>query len=347
VATLSTLSDRLRTELGDLGKSFVHQIVADGITNRFLLPYSPVNGAGLVVSANGVDISTTVVVEEHTGYVTFDVMPVAGTFIVFAGTYYRYFTDSEIQQFVTEALSQHNAGHSDGYGRPVGVDNLPQMEEYPVVVQATTLALYTLATDAAFDIDIIAPDGVNIPRSERFRQVMQMVMDRQEQYKTLCSQLGIGMYKVDVFSLRRISKTTNRYVPVYLPMEVDDRSMPQRAIIAMPTYGSQIVPSTVQEQDFAFVQGDSFVTQLVFPFDVTGYDWKASIVTTYNYGPAITYWNIHQVDSTTLELSLTSEQTTMLPQICKWDIQAKTPSDTTYEQTYMRGNIYVTPQATV
>ena len=34
MATLNSLADRLRTELGDMGKSFVWQTKADGTTNR-------------------------------------------------------------------------------------------------------------------------------------------------------------------------------------------------------------------------------------------------------------------------------------------------------------------------
>lgn len=347
MATLSTLSDRLRTELGDIGKTFVYSAIADGTSDRYTIPYSPVDGLNLVVTVDNVDVSTAVTVEERAGVLTFDTPPAAAAIIIVAGTHYRYFTNTEIQQFVETAVGQHVANHADGFGRPVSLATLPALDEYPVVVHATTLALYTLATDAAFDIDITAPDGVQIPRSERFRQLMQMVMDRQEQYKTLCSQLGIGMYKMDVFTLRRISKTTNRYVPVYLPMEVDDRSMPQRAIITMPNYGSQPVVSSIPEQDLYLVQEDSYTVDLIFPFDITGYDWKSQIHMQYNDGIALQTFTIVKTTATKLTLSLTSEQTAMLPQVTKWDIQAKSPSDATYEKTYMRGNVYTTPQATV
>lgn len=348
MATLSSLSDRLRTELGDLGKTFVYSLTGDGTTVRFTIPYSPVDGLSMIVHVNGVDVSTTVTVEEHAGVITFATAPALGASVIIAGTYYRYFTNTEIQQFVNDAVMQHTANHSDGFGRPVTIINLPAIEEYPVVVWASTLALYTLATDAAFDIDITAPDGVVIPRSERFRQLMQMVMDRQEQYKTLCSQLGIGLYKIDVFSFRRISKTTNRYVPIYLPQEVDDRSMPQRAIIIMPTYGSQQVPSAVPEQDFTLYQGDSFSATLTFPFNISAYTFKAQISMTVGLtGVPIQTWNIQKTSTTQLIISLTSEQTAILPEICYWDLQATSPTDPTYEQTFMRGQLFVTPQVTV
>ena len=77
MATLTSLADRLRSELGDMGKSFVWQTTADGTTARFLMPYSPVDGVNLLVTLNGMDVSDAVTVEETTGYLTFDDVPAA------------------------------------------------------------------------------------------------------------------------------------------------------------------------------------------------------------------------------------------------------------------------------
>ena len=86
MATLSSLTDRLRTEIGDLGKSFVWQTTATGDTNRYLLPYSPVDAINMIITVDGVDVSPTVDVEETTGYMTFDTVPTEGATIVAAGT---------------------------------------------------------------------------------------------------------------------------------------------------------------------------------------------------------------------------------------------------------------------
>lgn len=349
MATLSSLAERLRSEIGDIGKSFVYQTTADGITNRYLVPYSPVDGANLIIHVNGSDVSNAVLVEEETGYITFDSLPNAGAPIVVAGTYYRYFTNNEICNFITDAFNQHTKNHADPYGRGVTIANLPGVEEYPVVVYAATLALYTLANDAAFDIDITAPDGVQIPRSERYRQLMDMTQQRKAQYVELCSQLGIGLYKIDMFQLRRIAKFSNRYVPIYLPQEVDDRSMPQRALLPMPTYGSQQFPSDVPTFDLNAYQGDSFEVTLQFPFDVTAYTWKSEIHMQFGDGIPLAAFDIEFVDgdNTKLTLTLTSQQTEALPDLCFWDIQASASDDSGYEQTYMRGALFVTREATV
>jgi hypothetical protein len=348
VATLNSLADRLRFEIGDTGKSFVHQIIADGTTDRFLIPYSPVNGATLMVYVDNVDVSNDATVEELTGYVTLDVMPGMGDVIVFSGTYYRYFIDTEICQFVDTAFGHHVANHGDAYGRGYTLASLPGIEEYPVVIYASSLALYTLATDASFDIDITAPDGVQIPRSERYRQLMQMIEVRKNQYKELCSQLGIGLYKIDVFSLRRISKTTNHYVPIYLPQEVDNRSPQQRALIPIPSYGSAISPSDVPTYDLMMYQGDSFSVELDFPFDISAYTFTSELRIQAGSVTKVGTFTITPVvgDNSKLTLSLTPEETESLPERCYWDIQATDDADPTYQKTYMRGAVVVTRQVT-
>lgn len=349
MATLSALADRLRYEIGDIPKSFVYQTEATGDTDRYLIPYSPLDGVNLIVTVDAVDVSAGVEVEEQTGYITFDVTPVADASIVVAGTYYRYFTNTEVQQYVSTAFDQHSAYHTDAYGRTASVQTMASLEEYPVVIYASTLAMYALATDASFDIDITAPDGVMIPRSERYRQLMQMIEVRKNQYKELCSQLGIGLYKIDVFTLRRISKTTDHYVPIFKPKEIDDRSYKSRVYLPVPTYGNETVPSPVPTQDFSFIQGDSFEVTLDFPMNVSGYVFTANIVKTYGSSSTYTSFEItpDPLDNSKLILSLSPAVTSDLPERCYWDIQATIAGDPTYQQTYMRGTIFVTRQATI
>ena len=352
VATLTHLANRLRDEIGDIGKSFVYQITADGTTNRFLVPYSPLDGANLVVTKNGVNISTSVEVEEGTGYILLDSMPSSGDVLLVVGNYYRYFTDTEICYFVSTAFIQHTANHTDAYGRTVSIQNLPGLEDYPVVVYASTLALYTLATDASFDIDITAPDGVMIPRSERYRQLMQMIDVRKNQYKELCSQLGIGLYKIDVFSLRRISKTTNRYVPIYGPMEVDDISMPTRVYLPLPTYGAVEKPTTAIIQDLYMYSGDDFSFDIQFGFELDTYTPKSEVRMNPDSSVLLATFTTSTPDIgspdgpglRTLRLSLSSEITSTLPGICYYDVQL-TDGDGLIK-TYVTGKVFVTSQVT-
>jgi hypothetical protein len=349
VATVTSMADRLRYELGDIGRSFVHSFVADGTTNRFLIPYSPLDGANLAINQDGDDVSTTVEVEESTGYIVFDTTPNAGDPIIVAGNYFKYFTTDEVCRYISDAFEQHSAFHTDAYGRTVSIANLATLEEYPVIVYASTLAMYTLATDASFDIDITAPDGVMIPRSERYRQLMQMIEVRKNQYKELCSQLGIGLYKIDVFSLRRISKTTNHYVPIFQPQEIDDASTATRVHLPMPTYGNVIKPPVLVTQDLNIYEGDAYEFSIRLDFEVDNLTPLAQIRISPGAAYVLTEFTVTKPDITedgdnqrTLVLSLTGDQTLILPGTSYYDVQLTDGDGITH--TYVSGKIFKTPQ---
>ena len=352
MATIASLSDRLRSEIGDIGRSFVWTTTADGTTNRFLVPYSPLDGANLVVNVDGEDVSSEVEVEEGTGYIVFDTTPQADDSIIVAGNYFRYFTSREIGQFVSDAFKQHSAFHTDAYGRDVSIQNLPTLEEYPVVIYAASLALYALANDAAFDINVFAPDGVTIPRSERYQQLMQMIDVRKNQYKELCSQLGIGLFKIDVFSFRRISKTTNRYVPIFRPMEVQDMSSPNRVHIPIPTYGDTDPPVTTIIQDHYVYEGDSYEWTVTLDFEVSDYEAVSQIRILPGAAQLLTSFTITKPDLgtadgeglRTLTLSLDSEQTRILPGTSYYDLQMTDLNNVT--RTYVSGKIFITSEVT-
>jgi len=352
VATVTSMADRLRYELGDIGRSFVYQFVADGTTNRFLVPYSPLDGVDLVVNQEGEDVSTTIEVEEATGYIVFDTTPAAGDVVIVAGNYYKYFTNNEVCKYINDAYEQHSAFHTDAYGRTMSLATLPTIEEYPVVVYASTLALYTLATDASFDIDITAPDGVTIPRSERYRQLMQMIDVRKNQYKELCSQLSIGLYKIDVFSLRRISKTTNHYVPIYEPQEIDDKSYKTRVYVPIPTYGNVEKPPVVVTQDLYVYEGDAYEFSIRLDFEVNNLTPLAQVRITPAAAYMLTEFTVTKPNivedgdnQRTLTLSLTGEQTRILPGTSYYDVQLTDDAGVT--KTYVSGKIFKTPEVSI
>jgi len=216
------------------------------------------------------------------------------------------------------------------------------------------MALYTLATDAAFDIDIISPDGVSIPRSERYRQLLELVQQRKEQYRELCNLLGVGLHKIDVFSVRRVSRRTNRYVPIYRPQEVDDGSMPQRVYLPVPNYGDITPPSTVPTRDLSLYAGDDFEVILKFNMDLSTYTPLSQIRLFPSYpanqvGPVIVAtFEIEKFASITggtvdsLRLSLQDAVTASLPRTAYWDIQLT--SSLGEVKTYLTGKVFTRPQ---
>ncbi len=349
MSSLTALVSRVRTELGDTGRSFVDSFLGDGVTTRFPRSFAPLNGSSVVVMVNGADVSTYVTAEEAEGVLIFDNAPTAGAVITTAGTHYRYFTDAELQIIVSEAFTQHTYNRTDAFGRAITLGNLGTVEEYPLALLATINALWTLATDASFDIDILAPDGVTIPRSQRYRQLTELINERRAQYGQLCAALNIGLDRMEVFVLRRKSHRTNRYVPIYRPQEVDDSSMPERVWLPIPTYGGTPTPTDVGEYDLNVYQGDSFTVTMDFNFDATLWTAKAQIRAVPASPVALAYFTITTVDATAglFTLSLTADQTTRLPVKSFWDLQFTSNSDPTNIKTFIRGVVFSERQITV
>ena len=90
--------------------------------------------------------------------------------------------------------------------------------------------------------------------------------------------LGVGLYRIDVLNLNRISKATGRLIPVYKPQEVDDRSYPERVHIPHNIYGDKPAEWPTTAQDISAYQGRSFSTSLDFTANYAGKSFTASLL---------------------------------------------------------------------
>lgn len=353
MATLADLVSRTRLELGDLPKEFMWSGTGDGVTKDFDVKVKPLDPDTLVVKVNGVPVAQPVgyTVEEDHGVFHFQPAPALNATITIEGTHYRYFTDADIELFVNTAVEQHTYNRTDGQGSQMTLAKVPAVEEYPLAILATIEALWALATDAAFDINLFAPDGVTIPRSERYHQLTGMIAQRTEQYRMLCSALNIGLWRLEVGTLRRVSRRTNKLVPVYMPQESDDPRKPERIYIQNDHIGRTPTPTTASTYDLILYQGDSFSIVMDFPdtLDITTLVFKAQI-RTYPNSPALyATFNIEVTDPVLkkIRLSLTRQQTAYLPARAFWDLQATSTVDPSWQKTYIKGQVFVTQQVTV
>ena len=353
MAIVSNLLSRVRLELGDLQKQFEYTATGDGSTKSFNLGYKPVELSSLYVTVGGVakTYPTNYTLEEEAGVIHFTVAPAASAAIVITGLVNRYFLDDDLCQFINDALTQHTYNRTDAFGSLVTIANLPAVEEYPLAILAVIEALWALATDSAFDINITAPDGVIIPRSQRYSQLTSLITQRWDQYKQLCAALNIGLWKIEMGTLRRVSRTTNKLVPIYVAQEIDDSRRPERAYIQNDLLGRSPMASTAQIYDIALYQGDSWEAEFDFPFNTTGITFKAQI-RTYPGAPSLygTFTITTISTSSTLsriKLSLVPSTTKYMPVRAFWDLQATAASDPDYEQTYIKGQVFTTQQVTV
>lgn len=353
MAVVSDLVSRVRLELGDQPKQFTLKFIGDGIKTDFSLAIKPIDVYTLSVYVNGSPVvyTTGYTLEADAGVVHFVHTPPNNATILITGIVFRYFTEDDICRFVNTAIEQHTYNRTNGLGSQMSVKLIPAVEEYPLAILATIEALWALATDASFDIDIQAPDGVSIPRSERYRQLTETIQNRWEQYKQLCSALNIGLWRIEMGTLRRVSRTTNKLIPIYMAQEIDDSRRPERVYMQNDLNGRTPLPSYVAIQDIVLYQGDSYSEEVDFPFDITGLEFKAQI-RTYPNAPSLYATFTIDIISTTetlskIRLSLTKKDTEYMPVRAFWDLQATDVTDDTYESTFLRGQVFTTQETTL
>lgn len=350
MALLSDLLSRTRLEIGDQPSQFSFSAVGDGVTKAFDLGHKPVDPLTLVITVNGNPSGNPsgYTLEQDTGVVHFITAPALGVPITANGIAYRYFTDTDITRFINTAVEQHTYNRSDSLGSRVTITTIPPVEEYPVAILATIEALWILATDASFDINIMSPDGVSIPRSQRYTQLTDIIRQRFEQYKMLCAQLNIGLWRIEMGTLIRTSRTTNKLVPIYMAQEIDDSRRPERVWIHNDLTGRMVPPAYNSVQDIILGQGDSYgPLEFDFPFDITGLTFKAQI-RTYPNAPSIygTFTiNVLQTNTGKITLSLSATDTAYIPTRAFWDLQA-TNADGSFQHTYVSGQVFTVQQVT-
>jgi len=352
MAVLSDLISKVRTELNDQAKQFTKTFACDGTTTTFTLGYKPVDDATLLVKDNSTTLTNPAgyTVETVYGVVHTTTAPASGHTLTVSGNVWRYFSDSEITNFVNIALLQHTQNRTDAFGSPITISTLPELEVYPLTILATVEALFALATDASYDIDIQASDGVTIPRSERFRQLSAVITQRMDQYKSICSALNIGLWRIEIGTLRRVSRTTNKLVPIYVPQEVDDSSSPERVYMQNDLNGRTPIASSATILDLTMYQGDSFSQTITLPSSVNFADTTfAAQIRAYPGSP--TLWATFTTATVsavakTLSISLPATTTANLPLRTFWDIQGTSISNPANITTYFRGQVFTTPQVT-
>jgi len=251
VATSVEIIDRVRREIGDRSEPFRQTYRGTGEQDEFDLPVQRIATGGLnayttdpdsLVSATLV-LNTDYTLDSENGLVRLTTILPPDVLLVVEGLAFGMFTDDELEMFVAEALSLHLGGDSyetarylDGRGFiqydrvKKTLETLPEIEELPLAILASIQALWALSVDASTDIDVVTSEGTHIPRGQRFGQLQTQIAAQESRYEHLCSLLGVGLYRISVSNLRRVSRMTNRLVPLFVEREYDQVGLPTRIL---------------------------------------------------------------------------------------------------------------------
>lgn len=316
MSTRDQMKERLRLELGDFVEPFQASFQGDGSTTQFKLPHENIEVSASTpfeVSLGDGSEVTGYTLNSDNGLLVLENPVSTGDTLIVDGYHAEVFSMSNLDAFLDTAFALHNVRRNP----PVDEKNIDGAEEYAIVLKGKVQALWVLAADASRDIDVVTVEGVRVPRSQRFQQLMVMLRAAEQQYDEIAANLNIGLERMEQFTLRRRSRTTNRLVPVYMSQEVDDYTLARRVLPPIDTQGADLPVPTVTEEDIQIYQGKSFSTSMTLvddnddPRNLTDYTFDAVIYR----GPHDTVktdrFNV-VVDSATdgeVTLSLTQQQT--------------------------------------
>lgn len=159
--------------------------------------------------------------------------PSAGSQLMVEGYYYEWLMDDDLTFAATmaESLIFSNLDMTLANASAIVTD----------IAGIATLveALWSLASEFSRDIDVSNPEGVHVPASDRFRMLMPLLQHWTGEYEKRARALNIGLERIENFTLRRVSRTTNLLVPIYRPKEVGDSAPSTRLF---PPVDSGIIP---------------------------------------------------------------------------------------------------------
>jgi hypothetical protein len=239
---------RLRMEIGDPPRPFRTNYLGDGMTTDYDLPRQNIDLSCLMVSITQgatttlLEQGTDYFIDEEQGFLSLVAVVPFGATITAVGMAWGIFTDKDLKKFINDSVHQHcqgrtvkerlrtNRGFISYRETPMGLENLPVIEEPLLIMLATINTLWTLANDAATDTDIVTTEGTTVDRLGRYRQLIGHIAELQERYERYCGQLNVGAFRTVTRKLRRVSYTTGRYVPVVEDREFDDARYPVREL---------------------------------------------------------------------------------------------------------------------
>jgi len=167
-------------------------------------------------------VTTKWTLDEHNGILKLNDESYIGSTMTVGGYHFVWFSESDL------ALAMGQAATEQFYHRDVNLQTIDPVEIEVLMIGTVVRALWSLSIELALDIDVSTPEGMYIPAHQRYSQIVQQMQYWEQQYEDRMGSLNIGLGALEQYKLRRVSRMTGRYVPVYVDREFDDPRWPER-----------------------------------------------------------------------------------------------------------------------
>lgn len=237
MATRDSAIAKARLLPRDFGEPFSYEGAGDGKRKIFELALGNIDTDGLSVRTRTAGVETALTLSAtdtpaagqfylwaRPGFVSVGTAPPLNTDLLVDGVGNLATIDTDVGSFIDIAFDLHARGRSPALTWAA----VTPAEEYAIALLAVIEALWAQIAEAGQEVDITTPEGMHIPAGQRFNQLLALLESLRAHYMELAQALNVGPYRIAVSTLRRVSRTTNRLVPVYVPREFDDQTPPVR-----------------------------------------------------------------------------------------------------------------------
>lgn len=217
--TVDEVTYMARTFLRDFPKFF--QIAFDATTRTYELGQPNIDKDSLYVavytSNNPVELAASAYsLDARNGLIRLSSTPAANSRIMVEGYYYEWILPDDLEFYAHHAIEEHV------YNLSTPLENMADLVIDTIGMATVVNALWALLSEYSRDIDVMTSESVHIPGSQRYRMVQSLLEYWQRQYENQARALNIGVNRIEVMNLSRVSRTTNRYVPIYVAREIGD-----------------------------------------------------------------------------------------------------------------------------
>lgn len=256
MADINTVIDIARTYLRDFPKFF--QVSFGALGRTYQLSHNNVDEESLYVatyipgspSASATELlSADYSLDSRNGILRLNSAPAGDARVMVEGYYYEWVTPADLDFYARRAVEKHL--HSLG----ADLSELSSAVVNAIGIATICESLWALMTEYSRDIDIITSESVHIPASQRFRMVQTLLAQWEQEYARHATALNIGIDRLEVFSLRRISRTTGYLVPLYKAREIGEFTPVERL---WPRMDTGIIDQEIKEEEMrtdAYIDG--------------------------------------------------------------------------------------------
>jgi hypothetical protein len=170
--------------------------------------------------------------DSRNGILRLSTTPASNAKIMVEGYHYEWVSPQDLEFYASQAINQHT------FSLEIPLENMSALVIETIGIATIVEALGALMSEFSRDIDVMTSESIHIPASQRFRMVQSLLAYWANQYETQARALNIGVDRIEIFNLRRVSRTTNRYVPIYKAKELGEYGPIERVF---PNQDKQVI----------------------------------------------------------------------------------------------------------